>query len=511
MRHWALLFLSFALLAPLPVVAGSAEQALTERYYEQLARSAGPEWHQFLHRMPKGADIHAHLSGSIDVENYVNWALQADLCIEPETQGLWSRLPDGSCFDEDFLSVRDYLTSGARRAKLIDAWSMRPFHGRYDASGRQHFIDAFTKFYAATEGHMGQMLAVLARQAEAEHIFYMEPMIPLKIMGGRDKKALKPSDFEGLYQLLTHDDRRWLRTKVATVIKRLDDAEREGAQALGCRRWRECPVTMRYILQVRRYALPRNVFEEMLVGYELMKRDSRFVGITLVGDEATPRTQRHYHLHMQMLRFFSRVYAEQGAFGVTLHAGELAETSDHIAQAVNVAGARRIGHATYLMREKDAAATLRRLAEKPVAIELNLTSNAMLLGEGVAPPVALFLEERVPMVISTDNAGVLGTSLSQEYTRAAQAYHLSYSQLKMLARNSLQYAFIGGQSFWTDTESWRARTLSCKNSVASRNCERSLRGSAKALLQRRLELEFDDFEKRMAAAYNKQSDKQWSE
>ena len=40
--------------------------------------------------------------------------------------------------------------------------------------------------------------------------------------------------------------------------------------------------------------------------------------------------------------------------------------------------------------------------------------------------------------------------MTHEYVKAAEEFHLSYSDLKQMARNSLEYSFLPGESLWVD-------------------------------------------------------------
>ncbi|MFO1533984.1 MAG: hypothetical protein ABR562_10010, partial [Thermoplasmatota archaeon] len=48
----------------------------------------------------------------------------------------------------------------------------------------------------------------------------------------------------------------------------------------------------------------------------------------------------------------------------------------------------------------------------------------------------------MPLVLSTDDAGVSRIDLTNEYFRAARDYRLGYRDLKAIARNSLTYSFL---------------------------------------------------------------------
>jgi hypothetical protein len=65
--------------------------------------------------------------------------------------------------------------------------------------------------------------------------------------------------------------------------------------------------------------------------------------------------------------------------------------------------------------------------------------------KGADHPLALYREAGVPVVLSTDDEGVSRIDMTNEYLRAAAEHGLKYSDLKAMARDSLEYAFLPGQ------------------------------------------------------------------
>jgi len=132
---------------------------------------------------------------------------------------------------------------------------------------------------------------------------------------------------------------------------------------------------------------------------------------------------RDYGLHMRMFAFLKSRYPQ---VPLSLHAGELAlgltpprDLRFHIREAVEVAGARRIGHGVDIAYEDGALPLLARMAREHIAVEINLTSNDVILGvKGAQHPLALYRAAGVPVVLATDDAGVSRGDLTQEYVRA---------------------------------------------------------------------------------------------
>ena len=63
--------------------ATSAE-AQTERYFEGIRKDPNLLI-AFLLEMPKGGDLHNHLSGAIYAETLINWAKDQRACVDPKT------------------------------------------------------------------------------------------------------------------------------------------------------------------------------------------------------------------------------------------------------------------------------------------------------------------------------------------------------------------------------------------------------------------------------------------
>jgi adenosine deaminase len=49
--------------------------------------------HDFLKRMPKGADLHSHLSGAIYAETHIRDAIEDELCVDPDAKAFAKSQP----------------------------------------------------------------------------------------------------------------------------------------------------------------------------------------------------------------------------------------------------------------------------------------------------------------------------------------------------------------------------------------------------------------------------------
>jgi hypothetical protein len=133
-------------------------------------------------------------------------------------------------------------------------------------------------------------------------------------------------------------------------------------------------------------------------------------------------------------------------------------------------------------------------------VEICLSSNDLILGiSGSKHPLATYLEYGVPGTLATDDEGVARSEISMEYLKAAEDQGLGYLQLKTMARNSLHYAFVAGQSLWSDGRKF-VPVVQCTHDVeemklTSDSCRQFLGGNEKSRLQWQLEQDFNAFER----------------
>jgi len=212
------------------------------------------------------------------------------------------------------------------------------------------------------------------------------------------------------------------------------------------------------------------VFVQTATAAALIRAEPRLVGLNRVGPEDYLVARRDYTRQMEIIRFLAKDVP------VALHAGELwlglvppPDLTFHIRQAVEIGGARRIGDGVSLAFERDAQGLLADMRARPVVVEISLTSNDVILGvRGKDHPFPVYLAAGVPVVLSTDDAGVSRIDLTNEYFRAARDYGLGYAQLKAIARNSLSYSFLADNQKRDQLERFEHRSAEFEHAVASR-------------------------------------------
>ena len=143
---------------------------------------------------------------------------------------------------------------------------------------------------------------------------------------------------------------------------------------------------------------------------------------------------------------------------------------------------------------------LKEMAAKHVMVEINLTSNDVILGvAGKDHPLPIYRKFHVPVALSTDDEGVSRINMTHEYVRAAETYALSYADLKQMVRTGLEHDFLSGASLWREPDAFTRMAAACAPEAAgaakpSATCAAFLQSSEKAQQQWELERRFREFE-----------------
>ncbi len=460
----------------------------------------------FLYRMPKGGDLHNHLSGAAYAEANIRVGAAAGLCFDPKAATI-ARPP---CVNGT-RPLTDAVRDAALTKTLVNAWSMRDFVPTSGNSGHDHFFATFGRFSRVADP--ASMAAEALDRAGRQRMRYIELMITFQggaIADLADKvHAIRPyraDDKAGFQAALIEAGLDAIVRQAAADATRVERRMREIQGCATVRPSPGCGVTVRWLQQVARTAPQPKVFAQTLAGALLQKAHPHVVGLNFVAPEDDPVALADYTAQMHMI---DHVYRAIPGTKVALHAGELTlglvppeDLLFHIRQAVELGHASRIGHGVDIMYEEDAFALLRDMARRKVAVEINLTSNAQILGvQGADHPFPIYRAAGVPTVISTDDEGVERVDRTHELQRAVTTYRLSWADLVGLERNTLEYAFLGGDSIWADPVAWRV-VGSCQGShptaAPSPSCAAFLLGNAKARLQWELERDLALFDREAA-------------
>lgn len=476
---------------------------------DRVARVAGTAlyWHldngrgrQAFEGMPKGGDIHTHLRGAIYAETWLEWAAEDGLCADMEVPAL--RFPEGrTCDANGWITAAEAQAFEPYRLDLINSLSTRSYVPTNGWSGHNQFFGTFAKIAAKPE-RLGDQLAAVANRAGKQNILYLELMetvvLPqlFPLVGGIELTGDPAADYQTLMASPFGDQ---VDELVEHIQLQLAYAETRKRELLACKTSNPmpgCEVEIRFLHQVVREFDPAVVYAQIILGWAVMEKTPKVVGLNLVAPEDGFIALRDYTQHMRMIDY---LYTNRSEQNITLHAGELTiglvrpkQLRFHIRQAIEIGHAKRIGHGVAIGYEDNHEQLVQKMADEDILVEINLTSNDTILGvSGDEHPLQLYRDMEVPYTVSTDDEGVSRIDLTHEYMRLARSYRVPYFELRHVSRNSLTYSFLDGVSLWNmpeclgDLESGQP---------ASEPCTALLDESEKARLQWKLEEKFREFE-----------------
>jgi adenosine deaminase/adenosine deaminase CECR1 len=424
--------------------AANANEEATKRHFASLvAPGKAPklaELTMFFTLMPKGGDLHHHYSGAIYAEQYLEWVDKEGFCVNKTNYTIEKNKPAEGC-----LSGEAVMNDTTVLANLLQRWSDKDFynHSGIQSPPDRQFFDTFAYFGPVASTNTADGLQRLKQRAIQENVSYIETVFeiaPIAQDADFDKKAqaggVSDADFAALGAKLEKDPAYtgWIAAYIDNVNKSsagIDDNQ----------------FTLRYQPFALRFLSPSQVYSQILSSFKLASSHPKIVGINIVGQESVNVSMRDYTLHMQMYKYLKTKYPD---VKLALHAGELSlgmvppeGLTFHIQQAVDLAGANRIGHGMDIAHETNALAIMKKMRDRKIAVEVNLSSNDFILGvKEQSHPVTLYRKYGVPYVLATDDAGVSRNNLSGEYVLYAARYQPDYAEVKKLSYDSIRYSFL---------------------------------------------------------------------
>jgi adenosine deaminase len=443
----------------LPVATRADERATAHRF--ELAKRDAPSLIAFLKAMPKGGDLHVHVGGAVYAESGLDNAIRQGLFFDPATsqferENAPGRVPAASLLDDE---------AGTNLSRYLDAVSMRGWRPAIE-SGHDHFFRTFGIIGSARQGMSGDdALAEVIDHARAQNEQYLELMTGVAPGDAWAKVMDALPGVEDPEKALAILQPR-LEGFVLAARKSLDARDQTLAKRLGVTppiTGVQGPLTIRYIVAASRLAPDNEFFATLAAGMALMRVDPRVVGVNILAPEDHPIARTHFETQMRLLDFLWQHFDHPH---ITLHAGELTPTISPLApmrsrirRSIEVGHAQRIGHGVSIAWEDDLSGLFQEMRQKGVAVEICLTSNDGILGvRDSEHPFHLYRRAGIPVSLNTDDEGVNRSNLTLEFVRAVRSYNLSYQDVKTLVRNSIEYAFLPGQSLYQDHNPERLRS-----------------------------------------------------
>lgn len=398
-------------------------------WFEDLKRSGSDaELYRVLYHMPKGGDLHHHLSGSTFSESMYELALQQsshgyqyytkvriENCVAYGSDE-YGRNPYylmfrnimaieyeqlGDCEKSEYKRLEDLNTD--EKAAWMDSIRLdQPYEGRDEFFGthwpRMNALGWNPWFQAET--------LFLNMQAFAEEgVSYFETQVSIAGMMQADGTAISAEE------------------TVAIMRERLAQAD---ALATG--------VTVRMQISILRF-LPSAEDQLRYIYKFVHDHNDLFVAVNMVGREDN---DKGFPLRfLDTLRDLRRQYS---GVKLSIHAGEVDEPNYHVRDTL-LLGADRIGHGNNLITDDD---TMRLMRHGPYLVEINLISNLLLnyVSDYAEHPFPEYLRTGIPVALSTDDRGMWDSTMTDEFYVAVKEFNLSWTEVKTLSRNSLQYSFV---------------------------------------------------------------------
>ena len=169
--------------------------------------------------------------------------------------------------------------------------------------------------------------------------------------------------------------------------------------------------------------------ETVELAKKYLVKDGGVVAIDIAGAEAIFPTENYKDL-----------FAKARDYGIpfTIHAGE-ADGADSVRLAIEY-GAKRIGHGVRSYEDPD---VVNMLKEKGVFLEMCPTSNRQThaVEDMSKYPFMDYLNDGVLVTLNTDDPGIEGTTIGDEYRYMESEFGLTKAQEKTLLSNSVDAAF----------------------------------------------------------------------
>ena len=425
---------AFALMTSGLLLSGTVDASLpapqrdVAQWFEAFKQEAtDEELYRFLYAMPKGGDLHNHLSGSV----LDDWMYQLALDQAQHGYTFYTRVQINNC---------------------------RPYGG--DAFGRDPYLLMFVTLQQSSYDRLDECekseFKALAALNEKEKRAWLNSMVLDRSHEGRDEffqthwqrmGDLYANPFYAADALVLNmqafgrEGLRYLESMVGVLGFRRPDGSfftPDEAADIYRQRLRQpdalaTGVTVRMQVTVLRFAPGAEDMLRTLYAFVARNRDL-WVGVNFVGREDN---DKGYPLRfLPVLRELRR---EHHGVRLSIHAGEVDEPNYHVRDTL-LLGADRIGHGVNLITDAD---TMRLMRHGPYLVEINLVSNLLLeyVSDYSEHPFPEYLRTGIPVALSTDDRGMWDSNLTDEFFVAVREYNLSWPELVLLSRNSLQYSF----------------------------------------------------------------------
>ena len=425
--------LIIVMLLVLPLYFGATTTSDDNNWFENLKQQAKfnnkiNDLYKVLYYMPKGGDLHNHLSGA----GFSTWWY--DLALEAESKGYiyYTKVQLTYCPDTEvtdsfskhynllFRNIAEYeykkldecVKEQYKQLKDLNPQEKENWLNsiRLDTTteGQNEFFDRHWQRLNAINDNPWLKAEMLYKNMEAfaeEKITYVEFQVSLE-------EFEKPDG-----SFFTEDE--------TAVIIRNRLLQKDAI---------DTGVIVRFQMDFLRF-LPSAV-DLLRSSYKFVHdNNDLWVAVNMVGREDTANGQP-----LRFLKAMQELKSQYSGVRLSIHAGESKQKNFNVRDTL-LLGAERIGHGLNLIHDIE---TMDRMRQGPYLIEINLISNILLnyIDDFKQHPFPSYLREGIPVALSTDDRGMWDSTMTDEFFVAVTEFDLSWDEIKLLSRNSLNYSFL---------------------------------------------------------------------
>ena len=433
--------LSIAVVCLLAGPAGASE----EQWFEDFKRQASPkQLYNFLYAMPKGGDLHHHLTGS----NFSEWWFDA-ATDQPLNGGYqyYSKIKVNNCRDygSDMFGAAPYLLLFRNiqhsEYELLSSCEKAEYKKLEDLSETEK--SAWLNSIRLDKAHEGRNELFETHWQRlndmAVNPYINAEMIIKNMQSLAAEGVVYLETIENPHFYLRPDGSLFAADEVADIFRqRIQQAD---AKATG--------VTLRMQDFVLRF-LP-SAEQDLETSYRFVARNrDLYVAVNMVGREDDDKGHP-----LRFLPTMRKMRQQIPGVNLAIHAGEVDEPNWHVRNTL-LLGAQRIGHAVNLIDDPD---TMLLMRHGQVLVEINLISNLLLgyVSDFSKHPFPEYLRTGIPVALSTDDRGMWDSNLTDEFYVAVKEFNLSWPEILSLSENSLQHAFVEDKLKQSLLENYRKR------------------------------------------------------
>jgi len=444
--------IAFLIVLLLPFVADAD-------WFDDIRDSGDKEaLYRTLYYMPKGGDLHNHLSGAV----FAEWWYELALAQQERGYEYYTKVRINNC--RDFggnaftaapyfllfrnISALEYAQLGECEqgeykplADLDDreksAW-MNSIRLDKPYEGREEFFQTHWQRLNALGRNPWLQAETMVKNLQAyaaEGVAYVEYQIAAGPYEGPDGELIDgPQAFDILRKTLAQKEVR------------------------------DLGVTVRFQLAILRF-LP-NAEDQLRRVYKLVHENpDLLVAVNMVGREDNGKgyPARFLPTLRELRQQYSGVH-------LSIHAGEVDEPNEHVRDTL-LLGADRIGHGLNLISDDD---TMLLMRHGHYLVEINLISNLLLeyVNDYSEHPFPEYLRTGIPVALSSDDRGMWESTMTDEFYVAATEFRLSWEEIKTLGRNSLEHAFVADESKERLLREYNERILRFERQLQRRGIEK---------------------------------------